>query len=200
MKNVLLLLFVLCCQMVIGQEKSNAKLFLEKFKAHEGKYYEGKIVAGGREGDGFTGQRLLMQVMSYDDREVKIPFYVGEDKSRTWVLTYSNYKITLKHDHRHEDGSADAITFYGGTASNEGWDNLQSFPADEETCRLIDYGCQNVWWITMEDGKFTYNLRRIGSDRFFSVEFDLTKPVTSDFKPWLGKRGKTLPRPRFKRG
>src|SRR5690606_41053411 len=83
----LILLFLFINQAVIAQEKPNSKIFLEQFKPFEGQYFEGEIVEGGKEGDGFTGKRLLMQVMSYDDREVKIPFYVGEDKSRTWILT-----------------------------------------------------------------------------------------------------------------
>jgi len=169
---------------VFAQEKTAAKLFLEQFKAFEGQYFEGEIVAGGREGDGFTGKRLLMQVMSYDDRQVKIPFYVGEDKSRTWILTYSNQVLELKHDHRHEDGTPDKVTFYGGTSPNTGSSTIQVFPADQETCALIDYACQNVWWITMDGKTYTYNLRRIGSDRLFSVKFDLTKPIKSDYKPW----------------
>ena len=96
-----------------GQEKSEAKKFLEQFEPLEGQYFEGEIVAGGKEGDGFAGQKLMIQVKSYSDREVKIPFYVDEDKSRTWVLTYSNHTLTLKHDHRHADGSPDNLTFYG---------------------------------------------------------------------------------------
>lgn len=182
--RILLLCLLLVAHSSFGQEKSPAKLFLEKFKDLEGQYFEGEIVAGGREGDGFVGQKLMMEVMSYSDREVKIPFYVGEDKSRTWILSYSNNVLTLKHDHRHEDGSPDAVTFYGGTANNSGWDSLQMFPADQETCQLIDYACQNVWWITMDGDTFTYNLRRIGTDRWFSVKFDLTKVVQSDYKPW----------------
>lgn len=126
----------------------------------------------------------MMQVQSYSDREVKIPFYVGEDKSRTWVLTYSNHVLSLKHDHRHMDGSPDAVTFYGGTANNSGSEQMQMFPADQETFQMIDYACYNVWWITMDGSTFTYNLRRIGTDRFFSVTFDLSKPVLSDFQPW----------------
>jgi len=178
------LLFLFINQAVIAQEKPNSKIFLEQFKPFAGQYFEGQIVEGGKEGDGFTGKRLLMQVMSYDDREVKIPFYVGEDKSRTWILGYSNHVITLKHDHRHEDGSPDKVTFYGGTSPNEGAKHIQVFPADNETCELIDYACQNVWWITMDGKTYTYNLRRIGSERVFTVKFDLTKPVTSDYKPW----------------
>ncbi|MNL22947.1 hypothetical protein D3C87_1443110 [compost metagenome] len=61
---------------------------------------------------------------------------------------------------------------------------MQMFPADSETEQLIDHAAYNVWWVTIDQTKFSYNLRRIGSDRIFSVEFDLTKPVRSDFKPW----------------
>lgn len=180
-----ILLFVLfSITLSYGQNQNEAKKFLEQFKQFEGKYFEGEIVAGGKEGDGFVGQKLMMQVKSYSDREVKIPFYVGEDKSRTWVLSYSNNLLTLKHDHRHEDGSADAVTFYGGTANNNGSEIMQMFPADQETCQIIDYACYNVWWITMDSSTFTYNLRRIGSDRLFSVKFDLRKPIESNYQPW----------------
>lgn len=182
--RVLFLSLLFVSQFSFGQDRSPAKVFLEKFKNLEGRYFEGEIVAGGREGDGFVGQKLMMEVMSYSDREVKIPFYVGEDKSRTWILTYSNDVLTLKHDHRHADGSSDEVTFYGGTSNNVGSETMQMFPADHETCQLIDYACHNVWWITMDGDTFTYNLRRIGSDRWFSVKFDLTRAVQSDFKPW----------------
>lgn len=180
-----ILLFVLfSITLSYGQNQNEAKKFLEQFKQFEGKYFEGEIVAGGKEGDGFVGQKLMMQVKSYSDRDVKIPFYVGEDKSRTWVLSYSNNLLTLKHDHRQEDGSADAVTFYGGTANNNGSEIMQMFPADQETCQMIDYACYNVWWITMDSNTFTYNLRRIGSDRLFSVKFDLRKPIESNYQPW----------------
>jgi len=56
--------------------------------------------------------------------------------------------------------------------------------ADQETCNLIDYACGNVWWMTIDETSFTYNLRRIGSDRLFSVKFDLTKPIEYDERPW----------------
>src|SRR5690606_33704500 len=181
--RILLLWMLLVGQVSYGQEKSAAKLFLEKFKNLEGKYFEGEIVAGGREGAGCVGQKLMMEVMSYSDREVRIPFCVGEDKSRTWILSYANNVLTLKHDHRHEDGAPDEVTLYGRTATNSGWDTLQMFPADVETCQLIDYACQNVWWITMDGDTFTYTLRRIRPARWFSVKFDLAKAVRSHYRP-----------------
>ena len=99
---------------------------------------------------------------------------MGEDKSRTWILTLENNRITLKHNHRHEDGSEDDITQQGGTSSNIGKSDLQSFPADPFTCDMIGYACTNLWWITLNETTFAYNLIRIGFDRKFTVFFDLT--------------------------
>ncbi|WP_270090059.1 hypothetical protein [Sphingobacterium sp. SYP-B4668] len=181
----LIVLFVSCVVLHTGAaQQSKPQSFINAFERHLGQYYEGKIIAGGKEGDGFTGKPLLMQVLSWDAGQVKVPFYVGDDKSRTWIFSLVDERIELKHDHRMSDGTPDKITFYGGVAPNEGTASLQMFPADVETCALIDYACFNVWWVTLEQDKFTYNLRRIGSDRLFSVEFDLTKPIQSDFKPW----------------
>ncbi|HSP83001.1 MAG TPA: hypothetical protein VLN72_04665, partial [Gillisia sp.] len=119
------------------------------------------------------------------DGTITIPFYVGEDKSRTWVLTFENDRIKLKHDHRHEDGSEDKITQYGGTSTNSGSPNLQFFPADAETAELIGYAATNVWWITLDENTFTYNLKRIGTENpAFNVIFDLTTPVEAPGAQW----------------
>ena len=174
------LFFMLLCSFSV-QAQDN---FWNRLREHCGKAYEGTIVAGGREGDGFTGERLVMRVLSCNDTQIKIPFFSGENKSRTWILTRKNNLLELKHDHRHEDGSEDQVTQYGGTTTNAGSENLQVFPADPYTCELISYACGNVWWITLDSTRFTYNLRRMGSDRHFTLEFDLTRPVEYDEKPW----------------
>lgn len=158
--------------------------FQSSIEQHCGKSYEGQITEGAKEGDGFTGERLVMQVLSCDKDKIKIPFYVGNDKSRTWVLTFSEENVQLKHDHRNEDGSSEDVTMYGGTSANVGHANMQMFPADPETCAMIDYACHNVWWMTIDEDSFTYNLRRIGTDRVFSVKFDLTQPIQYNETPW----------------
>lgn len=181
---VSLVLFVWASQLHAQTPESPAN-FIGQFAALEGQYFEGEITAGGREGDGFMGNRLLMHVAKVADNELRIPFFVGQDRSRTWIVTTNeNGTLKLKHDHRHEDGSPDKITFYGGDAPNYGWDKQQTFPADAETCEMIGHACQNVWWMTMDGSTFTYNLRRIGSERAFTVSFDLSQPVESDFVPW----------------
>ncbi|MDZ7808172.1 MAG: hypothetical protein U5K71_13810 [Gracilimonas sp.] len=47
------------------------------------------------------------------------------------------------------------------------------FPADQETADLIPAAASNIWWIeVVPDEYFTYNLRRIGTDRYFSIRFN----------------------------
>jgi hypothetical protein len=123
-------------------------------------------------------------VIRCEENVIKIPFYVGEDKSRTWVFTLKGDKIELKHDHRHENGEPDKVTMYGGTSSNVGLAGLQMFPADDETAKILPLAATNVWWVELNDDFFSYNLRRIGSDRLFTVKFDLKNPIQTDWKPW----------------
>lgn len=183
MKNIFLLfIFILAANINVRAQKIES--FKSQIEKHCGQAYEGYVAEGGRAGDGFTGERLVMQVLSCEANQIKIPFYAGNNKSRTWVLNFNEDSIQLKHEHKHEDGTDEEVTMYGGTSPNRGWENMQLFPADEETCTLIDYACHNVWWITADDTSFSYNLRRIGSDRRFSVVFDLTEPVVYNERPW----------------
>ena len=183
-----LLLLILFPLQLIAQEVPNSVLFWNSIQKHCGKAFEGVIVEGGKEGDGFTGQKLIMHVRSCEKNTIRVPFFVGEDKSRTWVFTLSEDKlITLKHDHRHKDGSEDEITQYGGTNPNTGLANIQFFPADQQTATLIPAAFSNVWWVTIDETTFTYNLRRIGTGRFFSVKFDLTKEISVPSAPWGSK-------------
>ncbi len=184
MKYIYVLLFLLFTQNSIAQEKNNAELFWNNLKEHCGKAYEG-VLDETIKNDDFSGKKLTMYVWECDDNTIKIPFYVGDDKSRTWVLTYENDRIKLKHDHRHEDGSEDAITQYGGISTNSGSSTFQFFPADEETALLIPAAASNVWWITLDETTFSYNLKRLATDRpQFTVTFDLSKPIEIPGAPW----------------
>jgi hypothetical protein len=182
MKKTLLALLMLSTVFLNAQEKSGAELFFENLKKQCGKSFEGEVKEGNN--DTFKDKRLLMHVRNCDAKTIRIPFFVGEDRSRTWVLTLENNRIKLKHDHRHEDGSEDKVTQYGGTSTNPGSASVQIFPADQETYNTIPNAAANVWWITLSETSFTYNLRRIGSDRLFTVHFDLTKTVPNPPAPW----------------
>lgn len=120
---------------------------------------------------------------------LRIPFHVGDDRSRTWVLTRTADGLRLKHDHRHADGSPDAVTLYGGDTIDAGTPLRQVFPVDAESRAMFEReglgaSLQNAWAMEIEPGKrFLYELRRPGG-RLFQVEFDLTAPVPLPPAPW----------------
>lgn len=150
-----------------------------------GRAFEGKMVQGNQSDDSFASSRLVMHVRECADSEIRIPFHVGEDRSRTWVLTRTEAGLRLKHDHRLEDGTPDEVTQYGGDTATPGTPEWQEFPADEFTASLIPAASTNVWTIeVIPDTIFAYALRREGTDRRFRVEFDLTRPVQPPPAPW----------------
>ncbi len=183
MKYLLILAFLGFGFTASAQEKSASKKFWETLSAHCGKAYEGKLVVP--ESDPRFAGKLVMHVRACEEGVIRIPFFVGEDRSRTWVLTKGEDQlIQLKHDHRHSDGTQDEVTQYGGMATNNGSGSTQFFPADQFTADLLPAAVGNVWWITVDDTSFTYNLRRLGADTHFSVRFDLTKPIDTPVAPW----------------
>ncbi|MEJ1222929.1 hypothetical protein [Sediminicola sp. 1XM1-17] len=184
MKKTFFYILLFAFQFAFSQSELGSQQFWEKLRSYCGQSFEGEITAGASADDSFAGKKLIMHVKSCEENRIRIPFFVGEDKSRTWVLTSKDNILTLKHDHRHEDGSPDKITQYGGTSTNSGLSTIQVFPADQETCNLIPYASTNVWWVTIDDNSFTYNLRRIGSGRVFTVRFDTTNAVDTPAAPW----------------
>lgn len=166
--------------------------FLDALRGHCGKAYAGRIIANlppPSTPDAFEGKRLVMHVRECAEDALRIPFHVGEDRSRTWVITRTAEGLRLKHDHRHEDGSADAVTMYGGDTADLGTARRQAFPVDAESianfkANGLDASLQNTWAIEIEpDRRFVYELSR-PSGRLFRVEFDLTRPVETPPAPW----------------
>jgi hypothetical protein len=128
---------------------------------------------------------LVMHVRQCSADTIRIPFHVGENRSRTWVLTRTPDGLRLKHDHRHEDGTADSVTMYGGDTRSAGTADRQEFFADSLTGSLIAAARTNVWTLELHPGhQFVYALRREGTTRKFRAEFDLTSPVPAPPAPW----------------
>jgi hypothetical protein len=163
--------------------------FLARLSALCGRAFEGRIVSPPVEADrAFAGQRLVMHVRDCSADTIRIPFHVGENRSRTWVVTRTPAGLRLKHDHRHEDGSEDRLTQYGGDSVPPGSAARQVFPADDFSRELFarensPQSIPNVWAMEAEPGRlFAYELRRPG--RFFRVDFDLARPVPVPAPPW----------------
>ena len=162
--------------------------FFSHLENLKGQAFEGRVTVGGENDKTFSGNKLIMHVWKKDDNSLYIPFHVGENRSRTWIITKTGSGLQLKHDHRHSDGTHDEMTMYGGHTKDAGWEFAQAFPADLYSKEIfvkggIPQSTENTWHMYIYPGKtFSYRLTREG--REFRVDFDLTKPVTPPPLPW----------------
>ena len=152
-----------------------------------GNAYAGTVTVDNADSDGFANKKLIMHVRRCDETQLQIPFHVGVDASRTWLITKTGSGLSLKHDHRHSDGTEDVLTQYGGHTVDAGWAQVQSFPADQVSKELfvenaIPQSVGNTWQMYIYPERFTYRLIRQG--REFRVDFDLTRPVEAPPAPW----------------
>lgn len=150
-----------------------------------GKAFAGRMTEGTEASDAaFGSQSMVMHVSECTPREIRIPFHVGDNRSRTWVLTRGDDFVRLKHAHRHENGEPDAVTQYGGDAVN-GSGLSVDFPADAHTAEMLPAAATNIWTIAIAPGEtFSYALRREEQGRRFKVEFDLSQPVPPPPPAW----------------
>lgn len=163
--------------------------FFTNLSALCGKAFEGRITSPPAAADAdFVGKTMVMHVRECSADVIRVPFHVTDDHSRTWVISRTEAGLRLKHDHRHQDGSEDKVTQYGGDSTTPLSAARQLFPADAFTKQLLIRegnvaGVNNIWAVEVNPGRtFAYELRRPG--RFFRVEFDLSRPVPAPPAPW----------------
>lgn len=128
----------------------------------------------------FYNQPILLSFSVCEEDRVFMPLQVGDNTSRTWQLTLTEEGLLLKHDHRHEDGTPEDLSMYGGFATDEGTALSQFFPADDETAEMLPEASTNVWNMVIhpDEGIFEYILHRHGNLRFHAV-IDISEPVES---------------------
>jgi hypothetical protein len=162
----------------------------EQLQALCGQAFSGEMVRYDPEMDtGWLDRAVIMHVRECSPDEIRIPLHVGDNRSRTWVLTRTASHIQLKHDHRYPDGTEEASSQYGGHTLVAGSATRQEFPADDESKagfleRDHPDGVHNVWAMEIHPGdRFTYQLTRPNRD--FRADFDLTTPVPAPPPPWV---------------
>lgn len=172
----------------VAEQASPADLWWQGLQALCDQAFEGKLVSNDDVDARFVDQTMTMHVRRCEAERIEIPFHVAENRSRTWVLTRKAEGIHLQHDHRHEDGSEDVVTLYGGVTADGGSAESQSFPADEYSRQLFEQNelsasVVNVWSMEVVPGeRFSYILRR--PNRHFQVDFDLSQTVEPPPAPW----------------
>jgi hypothetical protein len=163
-------------------QRSTHDVFFQRLGDLCGRSFAGRLVSTDPADAAFAGKPLVMTVRDCSPSEIRIPFAVGEDRSRTWVITRTGAGLRLKHDHRHTDGTEDELSQYGGDTDARGTAVRQDFPADAFSRTLFlgkgnPASVANVWAVEVHPGRvFAYELRR--PNRHFRVEFDLTRPLS----------------------
>lgn len=193
------------CAMV-QPDRSAQEKFWRNLASHCGRAYAGTLTSEDAADADFRGAGMIMHVRQCSDTEIRIPFHVRQadgswDRSRSWVLSRTASGLRLKHDHRHQDGSPDAVTMYGGDSAPGGSARSQSFPVDASSVAMfmregLAASVTNVWTIELDragtpGARFAYQLRRstaagAPADRFFRVEFDAVRAIAPPPAPWGG--------------
>jgi hypothetical protein len=146
-----------------------------------GQAFAGELVEGTEEGDqGLNGVRLIIDAHTCEDDEIRVGFYAGDDRTRTWVIRRGD-GLSLAHDHRDPDGTPHEVTGYGGPTRDRGEPHAQEFYADAHTAEVAPEAATNVWTLRLEPGeRLIYSLRRQVGDRRFRADFDLSSAVEAE--------------------
>ena len=167
-KSPLLLLAVITLSACVEKPQNSQQAFFDNLASLCGQKFTGASTFPDDPKHDFAGKLLVADFNACQTEEIRIQFDVGEDQSRTWVVTQSDQGLLLKHDHRHADGTPDEITNYGGWANDQGNSWHQFFPADGETANLIPAAATNVWMLHYDPQSkvLTYDLKRHGQPRY----------------------------------
>jgi hypothetical protein len=183
---IISVLFLFACNQT-GTDKSandrsslspDEQTFLNNLESLCGKSFLGseQYIKEGRES--WAHKKFVMHVTKCDSNRVHIPFHLDEDHSRTWMFMVDEKGLRFRHDHRHEDGTPEDVTLYGGYADGTGNAFVQHFPADDFTMEMLADSNSRKWNIILAEdmSSFTYELEFQG-ELVFSAKFDLSNPV-----------------------
>jgi hypothetical protein len=160
-------------------------VFWQTLRSLCGQAFEGTALVAPATDTDFAGRRLVMHVRDCGDTEIRIPFHVGDDRSRTWVVRYTATGLELKHVHRYEDGTESSNTNYGGLTRTAGTAHRQEFPADAFSIAAVPARASQWWFLELYPGHvFAYGLFREATGLRYRMEFDLTTPVAPPPPPW----------------
>jgi hypothetical protein len=191
MRNLALLVFVAMVVVSCGSssQKKNTeesccstentqKAFLKNLASLCGKSFSGSETYTKEGRSSWADKKLIMHVTVCENNRVHIPFHIDEDRSRTWMFIMEENGLRFRHDHRHEDGTPEDQTLYGGYANDSGTAFMQTFPWDNYTKELLADGVERMWRVILAEDLSTMKYQlHYGGELVFEAEFDLTQPI-----------------------
>ncbi len=165
------------------QQRANQAEFIKQIQEFCGHAYRGEtqFISLGDGDHVLQDPEMIMVIDGCSASNFRIPFYVDEDRSRTWIFSLSDNGLHLAHDHRNPDGTEQEDNMYGGRANSTGDETVQFFPADESTIENRPARAANKWSVKIlpDDMQYIYSLYLNNELRFRAV-FDLNEPYPTD--------------------
>jgi hypothetical protein len=157
--------------------------FFENLRSLCGQTFGGRTIVAEATDRTFEPARLFMVVEQCHDDEIRVPFIVDGDASRTWVFRMRDEGLTFFHEHLREDGTPYETSGFGGHASADGTAIFQSFPdfwATEETPPEL----HRTWRIRFDydHDLFVYYLQR-GDRLAYRLVFHMGAPSPPPGQP-----------------
>ena len=170
----------------VGALDSNQDKFFDSIRAHCGKAFSGSVEDSSNS-TAYTGRKFVLHIRDCSNTQIKMPLHVDDNSSRILVLTKRDGSIELQHDHRHADGSSDALTLYGGYSSADSTGNVTNFPESAESIAITKAYAPtrtypSVWSIILSSEDITYQVVRPG--RTIKSNFKFTDMVAHPPKAW----------------
>jgi hypothetical protein len=143
------------------------RAFFENLRALCGQTFGGRTILAPVEDRTFEPARLYMIVEECEGDELRVPFNVDVDDSRTWIFQLRDERLTFFHRHVRADGTEYEASGFGGHATADGSATFQSFPdfwATEETPAAE----HRIWRLRIdaENELFVYYLDRGGQPAY----------------------------------
>lgn len=181
MKSSFLALGISFLFLTLNQNTDSEQAFLQNFEPFCGYAYAGKTTYFDLGAEELKDPELLMLLEKCKEDEVRIPFWVDDDRSRTWILDIRDEGLRLSHDHRYEDGTEHDANMYGGFSDERGSETKHFYPADEATIEDRPAREINVWSteLDIENDSYFYRLYLDG-ELSYEAKFDLSEPIPFD--------------------
>jgi hypothetical protein len=143
------------------------RAFFENLRGFCGQTFGGRTILAPAEDRTFEPSRLYMVVAECEADEIRVPFIVGDDASRTWIFQMRDDRLTFFHRHLRPDGTEYEVSGFGGHASEHGTATFQSFP-DLWATEATPAAEHRIWRLRIDEPNrlFVYYLDRGGQPAY----------------------------------
>ncbi len=160
--------------------------FMANLAAVCGQAFEGEVLDAPDTDDAFNpGDHMIMHIRECAPDEIRVPVWMGDDASRTFVFTTHPQGLDVRHDHRHSDGRPEPNTLYGAASAHPPIAEEPPSATRMEFKRETEEGVRTGWIAEFlpDEELFLYGTQRNGEWRHH-FEFDLSQTVDIPGDPW----------------